>query len=240
MQSSLGVHPVSIMPWGMVNAFIVSFEGKSLIVDTGLPGSAPKFAAVLRRIGQTFSDVRLIVVTHGHVDHAGAALELRKLTGAPVLAHADECCFLCGERPMTFCPTGAFGRWFLKTRAPLTDYPRFTPDIIMTGSEPFELGNFGVPGSIEATPGHTPGSLSVLLSGAEALVGDMLASGILLGGIVRKGTARRPPFEEQPAQVGRQLLRLVDGGYQRFYLGHGGPLKAREVLRHARKLAELK
>mgnify|MGYP002139067903 CR=1 FL=1 len=53
------------------------------------------------------------------------------------------------------------------------------------------------------------------------------------------GRAKRPPFEDDPHQVADELQRLVDAGAQRFYIGHGGPLPAKEVLRHAQVLRTL-
>ena len=69
------------------------------------------------------------------------------------------------------------------------------------------------------------------------LVGDLIASGILLGGLVRKGHAIRPPFEDNPQMVGRELNALLKAGGCRFHMGHGGPLEAGEVARHAAYLA---
>lgn len=48
--------------------------------------------------------------------------------------------------------------------------------------------------------------------------------------------AIRPPFEDYAQVVEKELLRLVDAGIDRFYVGHGGALNAREVLRHAETL----
>jgi hypothetical protein len=62
----------------------------------------------------------------------------------------------------------------------------------------------------------------------DALVDDLIASGILLGGIAFTGRAMRPPFEDDPQTVARELERLVRGGAKRCYMGHGGPLEADE------------
>jgi hypothetical protein len=64
------------------------------------------------------------------------------------------------------------------------------------------------------------------------LVGDLLASGILLGGVAMKGRAQRLPFEDDPILVAKALQRMVDSGMTQFYMGHGGPLPANEVRRH--------
>jgi hydroxyacylglutathione hydrolase len=65
--------------------------------------------------------------------------------------------------------------------------------------------------------------VSIELATHEALVGDLVASGILLGGIIRTNHAIRPPFEDDPHTVARELTRLLDSGIEKFYMGHGGP-----------------
>ncbi|KAJ1550384.1 hypothetical protein HK405_000732, partial [Cladochytrium tenue] len=73
------------------------------------------------------------------------------------------------------------------------------------------------------------------------LAGDLVASGVLIGGLAFS-TSRpiRPPFEDDALTVAHELRRLVeDVGVERFYLGHGGPLAAGEVLRHAQALSQL-
>ncbi|MEK9766948.1 MAG: hypothetical protein VW274_10785, partial [Thalassolituus sp.] len=75
-------------------------------------------------------------------------------------------------------------------------------------------------------------SLSVLLDTGDTIVGDLISSGILLGGIARKDKAKRPPFEENPKAVATALRSLANSGGKLFFMGHGGPLPKEEVLRH--------
>ena len=220
----------------MVNAHLIEGGRGCVLVDAGLPGSERKFEAALATRGHPFNDVKLIIVTHAHVDHAGSAARLRELTGAPILAHAGDAKHYSRKAPMRFCPTGLFGRLFLKTRLMFEPYIGFEPDILLSNEDIIDLGEYGIPGVVKYTPGHTAGSISVELSTKDALVGDLISSGILLGGIARTGRAKRPPFEDDPPAVGRELQRLVDGGMERFYMGHGGPLGASEVRRHAQTL----
>lgn len=134
---------------------------------------------------------------------------------------------------MSFRSTGGSGAAFLwRTGLIKEPYAPFTPDILLSDEAPFALDSYGVPGRIEPTFGHTRGSISVVLSDARALVGDLLASGIFIGGIARKSHARRPPFEDEPAAVARALERLLDAGVSEFHVGHGGPLAAEQVRRH--------
>ena len=229
---------IPILPFGMVNAHLIVSEAGCVLVDAGLPGSEQKIARVLARHGLTLKDIKLIVVTHAHVDHAGAAASLRALSGAPILAHQGDADFYSRKAPMTFCPTGWFGRLFLKTPLPYQPYVGFEPDILLRDADTMDLATFGVDGMVRHTAGHTAGSISVELSSEDALVGDLIASGILLGGIAFKGRAMRPPFEDDPLTVASELERLVSAGAKRFYMGHGGPLEAAEVLRHAKFLSQ--
>lgn len=234
-----GIVRVSVLPWGMVNAFIIHSQEGCVIVDAGLPDSGPQFEASLGKVGRTLRDVRLIVVTHGHVDHAGAAAWLREACGAPIVAHEHEKPFLLGEKEMTLCPTRPFGRFLLRSGGPTTPYERFSPDIALRGAGTLDLAEYGIAGRVVSTPGHTPGSISVVGDDGSAWVGDLVSSGILLGGIAFSGRPQRPPFEEQPRLVADQLESLVESGCTQFFLGHGGPLGPAAVRRHTRRLRRM-
>ena len=194
--------------------------------------------AMLARHGLTFADIRLIIVTHAHTDHAGSAARLRELTGAPILAHVGDIDYYERRKEMTYCVAHAWGPLFLRTGLPTEPYRPFTPDLLLTDGASVDLRPYGADGTVRHTPGHTSGSLSVELASGDALVGDLIASGILLGGVIRTGRAMRPPFEDDPAAVSAQLVEMVDAGMTRFHMGHGGPLPAAEVSRHATKLKE--
>ncbi len=220
---------IPILPFGMINCHLIIGAKGCILVDAGLPGSAGKIGKALRRHGLAFNDIRLIVITHAHVDHAGEGARLRELSGAPIVAHRGDLSHYTQETPMTFCATGWFGRWFLKTGLILEPYTPFVPDILLEHDAQLDLAPFGFEGNVVPSPGHTAGSISIELAGQEAMVGDLIASGVLLGGLVRTGRAIRPPFEDDPVATAAALQRLLDEGMQQFYMGHGGPLSAHEA-----------
>lgn len=230
---------IPILPFGLVNAHLVRGNEGCILVDTGLPGSEHKIGRALKSIGMDFGDIGLIVVTHAHVDHAGSAARIRSLSGAPILAHGNDAAYYARTAAMSFCPTGWFGRLFIKTNLMLEPYEAFTPDLLLSNDEPINLAPYGLDGEIRHTPGHTAGSLSVLLASGEALVGDLISSGVLLGGLVRTHVAKRPPFEDDPQAVSDALNKMVTQGMEAFYMGHGGPLQAQEVCRHTKYMAKL-
>lgn len=230
---------IGIFPLGMINAFLLVNSRGCVLIDTGLPNSQKKIESVLRKLNLTFTDINLIVITHAHIDHAGNAAKLKSLSGAKIIAHSGDLPFYRGDKKMQVCSTGWFGSVFSKTGVIQKPYAQFEPDILLTSSDRFSLVDFGINGELISTPGHTQGSISVVFDNTNAVVGDLISSGILLGGIVRKSKAKRPPFEDNPSQVSRELLSLVNSGVNTFYMGHGGPLPAKEVLKHVNKLDRL-
>lgn len=238
--NAIQIIKIAILPFGLINCHLIIGARGCVLVDTGLPGSDEKIGRVLREHGRSFRDIKLIVVTHAHVDHAGAAARLRELTGAPILAHAGDLDYYQQKKTMTFCETGWFGHFFMRTGLILAPYAPFTPDILLQDDETgLDLQGYGIDGVAKHTPGHTAGSVSLRLSSGDAMVGDLVASGILLGGLVRTEHAIRPPFEDDPQTVATELHGLVDAGMLRFHMGHGGPLMAAEVRRHALTLGTL-
>lgn len=230
---------IPILPFGMVNAYLVFGARGCILVDAGLPGSEAKVDMALSRYGLTYRDIKLIVVTHAHIDHAGNAARLRDLSGAPIAGHKGDNPHFKREVPMTFCPTGWAGRLFMKAPLIHEPYRAFEPDILLSGNDAIDLSAYGVDGILEPTIGHTAGSISIKLSSGEALVGDLIASGILIGGLIRTGHPIRPPFEDDPHAVAGHLCRLLDSKMETFYMGHGGPLEAKAVRRHIRALQRL-
>ena len=70
--------------------YVLDDGGEITLIDAGLPNEAPTVLSYLERTGRTPQQVKRILLTHRHGDHAGAVGELVKATGAEVYAHEDE------------------------------------------------------------------------------------------------------------------------------------------------------
>jgi glyoxylase-like metal-dependent hydrolase (beta-lactamase superfamily II) len=104
-------------------------------------------------------------------------------------------------------------------------YPPFEPD--RTIADALRLDEFGVAGEALHTPGHTDGSLSIVLDSGDAIAGDLLA-----GALFDPDRPDRAFFHGAAAPTDRidaSLRALLDRGATRLFLGHGGPVRAEDV-----------
>jgi glyoxylase-like metal-dependent hydrolase (beta-lactamase superfamily II) len=124
----------------------------------------------------------------------------------------------CPERPRILANSATiFGSSSLVRGRPVAPIP-----------DEMSLQAFGVDGKVLFTPGHTAGSISVLLSSGEAIVGDLLMGG-WLGGMFRSGQPGYPYFADELGQIQSSVRKLLDLRATKFFVGHGGPLDAGRV-----------
>jgi len=91
---------------GAVNAFLLD-AGELTLIDTGLPESADKIRAAVESLGRKPSEIKHVIVTHCHPDHAGGLAAIKRLTTAPVYMHAADAAMVRqgdGKRPLTPAP----------------------------------------------------------------------------------------------------------------------------------------
>jgi glyoxylase-like metal-dependent hydrolase (beta-lactamase superfamily II) len=74
-------------------------DDRAVIIDSGLFGARRRFITLFAQLGLAPSAADAILLTHGHLDHAGNAAWLREWTGAPVLAHPAEQAHIDGRYP---------------------------------------------------------------------------------------------------------------------------------------------
>ena len=184
-----------------MKAFLLSGTGKRVLIDTGTAGNSARLVGQLERSGVDATDVDLTVVTHAHFDHIGNLADVVQATGAKVIAHRLE--------------AGS-----VRTTGAESD--------ILVGDK-LNLDPYGVAGRVIWTPGHTRGSLSVILESGEAVVGDLVLPRFMAFGppAIAFWAASR---EDTLASV----RRVLDLKSSIILTSHGGPYRPEDLAGLAR------
>ena len=193
---SIAVKPFQVAPgtWYVagqtwVGCYLIDTGDGLILLDTAIPESSYLLVDSIYRLGFAPEQIKKILISHAHFDHCGAAMEMKKLTGAEVYMSREDWEFYqkCPEEVM-FADSGSH----------IQD---FTVDHFYSDDEPIVLGNVEIRTLL--TPGHTPGS--VCYEAGDALfTGDTLfAQGYgrtdLLGGseeAMRASLRRVTPLRE--------------------------------------------
>ncbi len=75
---------------GFANGWIIRSRKGAVLVDAGYDRQESRFIYALRRMGYRPRDLRLIVITHAHLDHFGALAAIKRYTGATIIVHESE------------------------------------------------------------------------------------------------------------------------------------------------------
>lgn len=151
-----------VLPVGMLgcNCSILGdpVTREAIVIDPG--ADIEEIAAILKRHRLT---VKMIVITHAHIDHIGGAQKLRTLTGAPVYMNEADA-FLADH-----LSTQAAWLGMETPENPGIDHPAREGDVLRVG---------GIEAHVLHTPGHTPGSISLYLPAEHKVIaGDTLFKG---------------------------------------------------------------
>lgn len=231
------VIPISIWSKGMINCFLIKGDKKHILVDTGVPNSEKIIIRQLNKFGIYKKDIGLIIITHAHIDHFGSANKLKQLLRVPILAHkSDVGSYIAGRADITTMKLNKPYWWVFKQIIKNQRAEPFQPDILIEGDMEYNLKEWGANGKIIHTPGHTPGSLSIILENGEAVIMDMMASGILLGGVMFHKRIKHPPFHDNLAELKKSFEKIISiKKVQKFYLGHGGPVNRTQLIGYYNK-----
>jgi metallo-beta-lactamase class B len=132
---------------GISSILIVGDQG-DVLIDGGPPGAGDLIAANIRKLGFELSDVKILLHTHEHHDHAGGLARLKQLTGAKLYASPFAAKAFAQGGPNPEDPQ-------FELHNPL---PPVATDKVLQGDPTVTRGDLTLHGF--ATPGHTPGALS--------------------------------------------------------------------------------
>ncbi len=217
---------------GRCNSYLLINREHHLLIDVGRTNNGARLCGRLDRCGVKQESLRAIVLTHCHFDHAENAAMIKEKYQTRLMAHRLETGFLAkGENPpihgtlaWTKLLTGLLMTpWMVR----LLKYPPAHCDLAV--DDVLDLHDLGFHARIVHTPGHSPGSMSVVVDDEIALVGDTLF-GVWPGSVF-------PPFAADPVVMMNSWAKLLETGCRIFLPGHGSE-RARHLLKQQMKSME--
>lgn len=194
------------------NCYLVANGKDAFLVDTG---SAIGYDQVLAECSKY--NMKLIVLTHTHFDHAENAAKLSKHFNIPVACHeADVELFESYDKqPME--SYGIVGKVVLDTSLKvLKETPVEKPENLIFVKEGDDLSAYGFDAKIIGLPGHTKGSIGVDVEGKDLIVGDELDNWI--------SPATGHLYNDLDA-IKKSADKITALGERTIYYGHGKPTK---------------
>ncbi len=143
------------------NYYILEIDKGKLLIDSGWPGTLPKLSAELKRKGIPLNEIKYLLVTHFHPDHAGLTQELRNL-GAKLILLESQIGFIAPLSELFKSKDLPYVEILQDDKFPLK----------FSESRGF-LATLGVDGEIISTPGHSDDSISLILDEGFAFTGDL-------------------------------------------------------------------
>jgi glyoxylase-like metal-dependent hydrolase (beta-lactamase superfamily II) len=169
--------------------------GEAIVIDPG-----EEVGRIQKRLAAHGLRLKQILVTHGHIDHVGGALKLKRLTGAPIYLNEgdleqlalmqEQATWLCVETPETAPPDESL-------------------------ADGMTVGLAAYPAQVLHTPGHTQGSVSLHFAPLKLLV----AGDTLFAGSIGRTDLPGGNYEQIIDSIHTRLLALPDE--TKVVPGHG-------------------
>lgn len=208
---------------GRSNVFLISAADQIILVDTGYHNAYKRLRQNIDVLDFSNKHIDFLILTHTHYDHCQNAASLQRAEKCKVIVSAHEAGYIKdGYTPLPkgtmllTKPLPKLGNLIGKKKF---GYAPFTADIIV--DEKLDLSDYGLKIELIHTGGHSPGSISVIVDGEFALVGDamykMFKNYVL------------PPFADNRMEMVESWKKLLETSCNIFLPGHGTSV-SRELL----------
>jgi hydroxyacylglutathione hydrolase len=220
------IYPVKL---GVSRCYLIQGQRGMILIDCGSPKKVKSFLAAMEKLSLNPAEIKLITLTDGHWDHIGSAGVIKNVTGAKIAMHREAKEWM--EKSLKTMPPAVtvwdrFLAGVMTMFLPWIDIHAVEVDIVLE-DQVFSLVEYGIPGRILFTPGHSRGSVSVLLETGDAFVGDLAMNAFPL---CRR--PRLPIFAEDIQKVRESWKLLLGEGAKTVYPAHGAPFPA-DMIRKA-------
>jgi glyoxylase-like metal-dependent hydrolase (beta-lactamase superfamily II) len=217
MEIAPGVHSMGQRRGGRVHAFLVDDGSELTLVDTLFDTDGHRVLEQIMRLGRSVSDLKHIILTHGHRSHLGGAAALRSSSGATVYSHEWEADIIAGQRKaqaVSLVPAHPVRVYHLQfgLGMGIGKHPPCPVDQVVGNDD--QVG----PLQVVHAPGHSPGHLGFYWPERRVLIaGDAIATW-------PDFSAGWKAFNLNKVQHAESLRRMAKLEPEVIGVGHGEPI----------------
>ena len=212
---------------GRSNVFLLTNGTNNILIDTSVSRLWGRLQKQLQKL--KIDNVDLLVLTHSHFDHAANANRIKEKFNSSVIIHKDEAEYL--QRGDFIPPKGTtfLTKIIVNTlskfiSSSIFQYELCVPDIIFDST--YDLKELGFNAYLTHTPGHTVGSISLIVDDEIAITGDTLF-GVFKGSIL-------PPYAQNIDLLIKSWGKLLKTNCLYFLPSHG-TVKHRRIVQKCYK-----
>ena len=184
-------YTISQIMSGRSNVFFIESGEKYFLIDTSTSSNWEKLNSTLKSMG--ISKIDYLILTHTHHDHAANAKRIKDNYNASVIVHQNEAVHLIKGEAIQF------------------DFESCSYDIAVDSI--YDLKSLGLNAYILHTPGHSTGSMSLIIDDEIAIVGDAMF------GVLRKSVF--PPYADDSKELVNSWEKLLSTNCKLFLPAHG-------------------
>jgi glyoxylase-like metal-dependent hydrolase (beta-lactamase superfamily II) len=210
----------------MANIFLVKSGDDYVMIDSGYEGDEAKIEKKLSGLQINPKQIKYLIITHAHADHAGNAAYFKEKYGFKIIVGEADSTQLANGENGAICPT-SFSAGIFKWFAP-KQFPAVLADVLVRDS--LNMQELGFPLKIFHIGGHTPGS--VFISYKDIIfIGDQIK-----GGTFNPDNVRRHFYICNLQENNRDIKTVLTKHPSKYWLpGHFGVLETAEVLKWLEK-----
>ncbi len=203
---------------GNVNCYIVTDKDKAILIDTGRKKYREKILEKCKEF-----HVSLIVLTHGHMDHCQNTAYLANALHIPIAMSEKDMNLIPDNRKQSLMAKTFLGKIVLS--ASLSSFEKdtlevFEPTIYLKAGD--DLSEYGINAKVVELPGHTKGSIGLLVENNKLFVGDALMNMFF-------PTVSMLYVDE--SEMLSSAKYISESGDKTIYFGHGKPKRNRKWIK---------
>ena len=204
-----------------VNSYLIKTDSGFYLIDTGFHSKNKEFELALENYGCKPGSLRLVIITHGDLDHIGNCKFLQKKFKVKIAVHHGESetilrtnMTLNRKKKQSFSAKMLFSffGFIYKTI-------RFLPDIFLNDGD--SLLKYGLDAVVLHLPGHSKGSLGILTTNGNLFCGDLL---------LNIDIPSQTDLLDDPVDLNNSINRLHDLPFHTIYPGHGEPFSREQFI----------